>query len=147
MTARMKELRTEIQIDASPQRVWEALTESGDWGAWNPFVRRVIGDFREGARLENTMVLEGQKPMTFKPKVLRVDPARELRWLGRLLIPGLFDGEHYFQLEPAGAGTRFVHGEIFRGLLIGMLDFAKTEAAFRALNEGLKRKAEGAPTS
>jgi hypothetical protein len=92
------------------------------------------------------MVLEGQKPMTFKPKVLRADPGRELRWLGRLLIPGLFDGEHYFQMEPSDAGTRFVHGEIFRGILIGMLDFAKTEAAFKALNEGLKRKAEGAAT-
>lgn len=138
----MRELRTEIQIDASPERVWEALTGSGDWGAWNPFVTRVVGDFREGARLENTLVLEGSKPMTVKPKVLRAEAGRELRWLGRLFIPGLFDGEHYFQLEPAGAGTRFVHGEIFRGLLIGVLDFAKTEAGFRALNEGLKRKAE-----
>jgi len=25
---------------------------------------------------------------------------RELRWLGRLLIPGLFDGEHSLRLEP-----------------------------------------------
>src|SRR5262245_24512150 len=138
----MRELRTEIQIDAPPERVWEVMTARGEWGAWNPFVTRIEGAFRAGERLRNTLVLPGQKPMTFKPKVLRADPGRELRWLGRVLVPGIFDGEHYFQLEPSGTGTRFVQGEIFRGLLIGVLDFAKTEAAFKSLNEGLKRWVE-----
>jgi hypothetical protein len=30
----------------------------------------------------------------FKPKVLSVRPERELRWLGRLFVRGVFDGEH-----------------------------------------------------
>ena len=80
--------------------------------------------------------------MSFKPRVLVAQPGRELRWLGRVLLPRLFDGEHYFLLEPEAGGTRFVHGEVFRGLLIGLLDLAKTEQAFRSLNEGLKGKAE-----
>lgn len=37
--------------------------------------------------------------MTFHPVVLVAVQERELRWLGRLLIPGLFDGEHTFQLD------------------------------------------------
>ena len=37
-------------------------------------------------------------------------------------MPGLFDGEHYFQLEPLADGrTRFVQGEHFSGLLCGLI--------------------------
>jgi hypothetical protein len=39
------------------------------------------------------------KGMTFHPAVLTVIPKSELRWLGRFLGPGIFDGEHYFQIE------------------------------------------------
>jgi hypothetical protein len=140
----MKEIKTQIKIQASPERVWKALTESPDWRSWNPFVVRVEGKFQVGETLRNTLELPGQKPMIFKPKILKVEAAKELRWLGRLLMPGLFDGEHYFLMTPDGEGTLFVHGEIFRGLLIGMLDFKKTETAFGALNEGLKQKVERA---
>jgi hypothetical protein len=35
--------------------------------------------------------------------VLEVVPGRTLRWLGHLLVPGIFDGEHYFEIEPLGA--------------------------------------------
>jgi len=37
--------------------------------------------------------------MTFRPTILKAEPNRELRWLGHLLVPGLFDGEHIFTIE------------------------------------------------
>jgi hypothetical protein len=83
--------------------------------------------------------------MRFRPTVLALRPERELRWLGRLFIPGLFDGEHYFLLEPMGEGrTRLTHGEKFSGLLVGFLSGALsgTEAGFKAMNTALKQKAE-----
>jgi hypothetical protein len=36
--------------------------------------------------------------MTFRPTVLNAETNRELRWLGHLLAPGLFDGEHSFTI-------------------------------------------------
>lgn len=42
--------------------------------------------------------------MTFRPTVLVAEPDRELRWRGRLLVPGLLDGEHAFVVEPRGDG-------------------------------------------
>lgn len=86
--------------------------------------------------------------MTFKPTVLVADADSELRWLGRFLVPGLFDGEHYFQLKANGqGGTTFVHGEKFSGVLVA---FAKssleggTRAGFVAMNEAIKVRAEAA---
>jgi hypothetical protein len=58
--------------------------------------------------------------MRSRPTVLRVSPDCELRWLSTLLIPGLFNGEHYFLLEPTVTdATRLTHGEKFSGLLVG----------------------------
>ena len=57
--------------------------------------------------------------MTFRPTVLKVEPNREFRWLGHLLFPGLFDGEHIFTIEPLGEGhVRFTQREVFTGLLV-----------------------------
>lgn len=36
--------------------------------------------------------------MTFKPKILIVEPNKEFRWKGKLGINGIFDGKHYFIL-------------------------------------------------
>lgn len=87
--------------------------------------------------------------MTFRPRVLVAEANTELRWLGRMLMPGRFDGEHYFRLSPLAAGrTRFVHGERFSGILV---PFARsslesgTRAGFEAMNRALKARAEGAP--
>ena len=84
--------------------------------------------------------------MRFRPTVLAVQPNRELRWKGKLLVPGLFDGEHYFKLEakPAG-GLTFHQGELFSGILVPLfrrsLDGA-TKQGFVAMNDALKREAE-----
>jgi len=83
-----------------------------------------------------------------RPTVLAVEPNRQLRWKGQLLVPGMFDGEHFFRLEPnAGGGTTFHHGEIFSGLLVPLLKRVldgATKQGFIAMNEALKREAERA---
>ncbi len=77
--------------------------------------------------------------------MLVAQPTRELRWLGRLLVPGLFDGEHSFQLEPLPGGrTHFVQRERFSGILVRPLGrtLAKTRLGFEQMNSALKSEAE-----
>lgn len=109
---------------------------------WNPFIRRLKGKARVGARLEVTVQPPGGREMTFKPTVLAVEPGRDLRWLGRVLVPGLFDGEHSFRLEPTASGCRFHHSETFSGLLVPLFGsmLAETERGFQAMNAALERR-------
>jgi hypothetical protein len=141
----MRELRREIEIDAPPERVWAVVTDFAAYRDWNPFIRRISGELREGARLEVRIEPPGARATTFKPTVRAVQPNRELRWLGRLLLPGAFDGEHSLRIEPLEEGrSRFVQSERFTGVLVplvgGML--AKTEAGFEQMNAALKTRAE-----
>ncbi len=84
--------------------------------------------------------------MTFRPTVLKADPNRELRWLGRLRVPGLFDGEHSFTIQPLEENrVRFVQREAFKGLLVPL--FARsldtnTLRGFGEMNRALKKRAE-----
>ena len=142
----MKELKSEIEIETSAERVWEILTDFARFPQWNPFIRRASGNLRAGERLEVTMQPAGARGMTFRPTVLNVEADRELRWIGHLLIPGLFDGEHIFTIEPSGTGrVRFTQRESFTGLLVPLLARGldtDTRRGFEEMNLALKARAE-----
>jgi hypothetical protein len=134
-----------IEIDAAPEAVWSELADTGAYPGWNPFVRRLEGQLGQGERLEVEIEPPGGRAMTFKPTVLEATPGRELRWLGRFLVRGLFDGEHSFEIEPLGPGrSRLTQAERFSGLLVrpfaGTLE--KTERGFEAMNCALKARVE-----
>ncbi len=84
--------------------------------------------------------------MTFRPTVLKAEPNRELRWLGHLIVPGLFDGEHIFALESVAPNrVKFIQREEFRDILVSlMLRFIgeNTQRGFEAMNHALKIEAE-----
>lgn len=141
----MPAIDTSIDIAAPPSRVWAVLTDFAAYPAWNPFITRIAGVPEVGGRLVVTIQPPGRKAMMFRPVVLAAAPEVELRWRGRLLMPGLFDGEHVFHLRPAGDGCRLDHGEVFTGLLAGLLGgtLPATRRGFVAMNEALKARAEG----
>ena len=142
----MKELRSEIEIQAPAERVWQLLTDFASFPQWNPFIRKASGSIQVGERLEVNIQPSGASGMTFRPTVLKAEPNRELRWLGHLLISGLFDGEHSFTIEPLGESrVRFTQREIFTGLLVPL--FARgldtdTRRGFEEMNQALKARAE-----
>ncbi len=143
----VREIRTEIEIDASVARVWELLTDFERFGEWNPFIPKIDGELAVGSRLEVRLTPPGGGGMTFRPTVTKVEPGREFRWLGHVLFPGLFDGEHIFELEPLGSDrTRLVQREEFRGILAWLLHWSvgyATRRGFELMNQKLKELVEG----
>ncbi len=141
----MRELRAQIEIEATPERVWEVLTDFAAYPEWNPFIQTIEGDAAPGSRLEVRIEPPGGKAMSFKPTVLEASPRQELRWLGRVLAPRIFDGEHSFRIEPIDdARVRFVQAERFTGVLVPLFgkSLEKTQRGFSAMNEALKHRAE-----
>jgi len=141
-----KEIRTSIEIDAPPAAVWQILTDGERFAYWNPFVLDMRGTLEVGETLAVTIQPEGQPAMTFTPEVLASREDEELRWVGKLGVKGVFDGEHFFRLEKtAQGGTVLHHGEDFRGALAYVI-FAMigedTRAGFEAMNNALKSRVE-----
>jgi len=135
------ELRTEIDVDAPPQAVWDTLTDFARYHRWNPMVVAAEGRAAEGETVSLRFRSSVGLHLSFQVRITRVDPGRELRWLGRRL--GV-SGEHYFRLEPTERGTHIVHGEVFRGSLVRpfAFGFERQRPVFEAFNSALEKQAE-----
>lgn len=138
-------LHTEIEIDAPPTRVWHILADLASYPDWNPFIVSSRGTVAAGERLINRLEPPGGKALTFKPTVTEVEEGRVFEWVGRLGLPGLFDGRHRFELVPYGNGTLLIQTENFTGMLVPFLKTSldtSTRAGFHAMNAALKSRAE-----
>lgn len=144
------QLDSEIEIAATSERVWSILANFSDYQNWNPFIRTIRGTPEVGASLVVQIQPSGTKGMMFRPTVLSAVPARELRWLGRFLVRGLFDGEHRFSIQPiADRRIKFRQSELFSGILVPLFKDTldkDTKRGFEEMNRALKMKAEAQET-
>lgn len=139
------DLHTEIEIEATPEAVWAVLTDLAAYPDWNPFITSSTGDVVKGAKLVNRLEPPGGRAMTFKPTVTAAERPRVFEWLGRLGVPGVFDGRHRFELVPTDDGTRLIHTEHFSGVLVPFMKRSldtHTRAGFEAMNTALKERVE-----
>ncbi len=114
-----REIKTQVDIHASAQRVWQILTEFQDYPAWNPFITKIAGQTQEGENVRFWFTLPFGGSLPARATILNSLPEVELRWAGALPIPGLLRAEHYHVIEVLGINrVRFHQGEIFTGLLV-----------------------------
>ena len=143
----LRSIQTEIIIEAPAEQVWSVLMNHEAYPVWNPFNKKISGSTLIVENLEVTIQSEGNDPMDFRPIVLVNTQNKEFRWVGKLGVRGIFDGEYYFMLEQTGSDqTRFIQGENFTGLFSGL--FMKmigkgTEGGFNSMNRALKSRVEG----
>ncbi|MEO9805653.1 MAG: SRPBCC domain-containing protein [Reichenbachiella sp.] len=140
----MKNIETEILIDAPIEVVWRTLMNFENYRHWNPFLT-IEGEAILGNKLDVIISMEGKRNF-FKPKVVAFEEGRRFEWTGKLILKGLFAGNHYFKLEPVTEfQTKFIHGENFTGLLKGAIMKKiqdKTIKGFESMNEAMKKYAE-----
>jgi hypothetical protein len=144
-TTKMKHIETMIRIYAPAGKVWQILTDFDSYPSWNPFIKSMSGELKEGQQLQVKISPPNEKEMSFSPILLRANPGREIRWSGKFLFKGLFDGEHYFGIEEIDENTTlFVHGEYFSGLLVGLMTtmLEQTKLGFDSMNKALKKTCE-----
>lgn len=138
-----KEIKTEIIIHATPDKIWKILTDFENYPSWNPFITSINGKLELGNNINVCIEPPEGKKMNFSPTITTIIDNKQLSWLGRLFLPGIFDGTHTFAISNNGNGTvTFTQSEVFSGILIGLLNKEKTQNGFIEMNKKLKERAE-----
>lgn len=141
----MKKIETKITINASAQEVWDVLMDFRSHSFWNPFIKSISGVPEVGNKIQVVLGGADDKGMRFNPLVLVNEKQSEFRWKGKLLVKGVFDGEHYFLLkQTADNKCSFTQGEKFSGILVPFLSgvLKDTQDSFKLMNDALKMKVE-----
>ncbi len=139
------ELRTEIEIEAPPSRVWQVLLDFERYPEWNPFITSITGKAEPGAALDVTLGLADGRQVHESPSINVLEPETELRWTLVRVHRRFLALEHFFLLRPAGEGrTRLVHGANIQGLFVKLAGHTLTLAtrASVGMNIALKERVE-----
>lgn len=144
----MREIRTEIEIDAPPEAVWARLTDLVSYEEWNPHIPQASGDLREGAPLKITVDRIDSSNRTMTVRTSTIDPPRRLQWIGTVGSEWIFQGIHTFELHPLdGDRTRFINHEQLTGILVPFVVSDDPQRDYARMNEALKRRVEEQLTS
>ncbi len=128
-------------------RVWDAVVDFPSYGEWSTQLSWLGGGAGPGAALKLRLAVEGAAPYEFTPTVSVGEPNVRFAWLARTGVPRLFDGEHFFELEPmAGGKTRLMNRERYSGALSLLMQrlpmMAGAPRGFAKMNDEIKARAE-----
>ena len=142
----MKTIETNIVIDSTLEKIWDVLTNFEEYELWNPFMTKVVGNASLGSKIVVNIRTISGKNRSYYPIITKCETNKELRWKGKSVLPGVFDGERVFVLEKSGDDkVSFSHKEIFSGLgvkLVGNKLDENLREGFVRMNEALKVRAE-----
>ena len=143
------EIRKEIIINAPIEQVWQAIIEFENYKNWNSQLAFLGGKIELNEKIHLRLSVEGAEPYEFMPTVSRIKDTETFSWIARTGIPGVFDGEHFFELREIDSGrVLLVNREEYRGILsliIEQLPMMKlAPRGFEKMNTELKDYIEGA---
>lgn len=146
----MIEIYSDIEINASAEKVWEILTNFQAYSEWNPMIKTINGELAVGAQLEvvlKSTERETQGEFTLNTTIIKLIPNQELRLTRSIVWKILFHAEHIIIIESLGPNrVMFRQATIFRGVFARWLEnkINKTSlSGFDEMNAVLKERAEG----
>ncbi|RLV96193.1 hypothetical protein JA1_000266 [Spathaspora sp. JA1] len=145
-------INTSIEINATPEKVREFFLNYRNQSNWNPFFKvfekytnEKVNELHVGDQLKVVLQPHGKTNQFTMYPTIASNNSSELKWKGGNFI---FWGIHSFNFEPidGGSRTKFVHGEVFGGLLLWLVSWMgilrDTELSFNDLNAALKEQVE-----
>lgn len=124
--------RSEIEIAATPDAVWDVLTAFEDWPSW---LRDVKSMSIEGPVVPGTIFRWKAGPGTITSTIELVDRPRRIAWTGRTL--GI-NAIHAWHFEARDSGTFVRTEESYEGLVARALRGWLQKTLDRALDDGLQ---------
>ena len=137
----MKQFSATIQIQASPERVWALLVDTGSWQKWNTTIDHVEGANTVGSKV--TVHAKINPGKSFPVNVTSMTAGRKIVWASGMPL-GLFKGERTYTLMPNSGGVSFSMTEIYSGPMAGMItkSIPDLQPAFDEFARCLKSEAE-----
>ena len=141
------EIRDDIEINASCNKVWEAVIDFENYKKWNSQLAFLGGTVQPNGKLHLKLSADGAAPYEFKPDISYWQTEKQFAWIAKTGLPRIFDGEHFFELKDLGNGkTLLTNREEYRGILsqvFRQLPMMKTAPeGFRKMNLELKNYIE-----
>ena len=141
----VREIKTEIQISATPEEVWKVLTNINSWKEWNPTILLAEGTSSVNSKLNITINGNGKGDSYYQPIVIESSAPNNFRWRATMMANFIFRNDRVFTLESRDGGTYLTHKEEFKGMMVpiicGMLQ-EFVEGSLNQMNKSLKEKME-----
>jgi hypothetical protein len=133
-------------IQAASERIWELLTDSTSYAAWNPTVVSLEGRIAAGETIKLVSTVNPKR--TFSLKVTELDGPRRMVWSDGMPL-GLFKGVRTYSLSPTDAGSEFEMEEVYSGPLAPLITRAIPDLtdSFAQFADGLKAASEARSAS
>jgi len=142
----MREIRTEIALEASAERVWELLVDCSLYPQWNPLFHQATGQKNAGGQLELIVNLPEISPFVVRPKLLAVEPQTSYCWRYTWFFAGLLTWKYSAALESlAPHRLKFIQSSAFGGILGPLFDLslrASVSHGLEQMNKAIKRWGE-----
>jgi hypothetical protein len=112
------EVRHDIIIHSTSQKVWETVIDFQNYKNWNSQLQYLGGTIAKNEVIHLKLSVEGATPYEFKPTISHWEEGRTFAWIARTGLPRLFDGEHFFEVTVNQDGTTtLINREEYRGVL------------------------------
>lgn len=105
-------IETSVDIAAPPARVWRALVDAEDFGAWFGVALAASGTFVPGQQVHGRITHPGYEHLDFNAVIERIEPERTLsfRWHPYAIDPAVDYSREattlvVFELRPSVRGT------------------------------------------
>ena len=143
----MRTITTEIEIAASPAKVWSIINDINKWQEWSPVINKSSGTAAIGSKLNITMCgKDGTKDgPNYQPTITKLEEAKNLSWTATMMAGFIMTNGKILELEKSNTGTRLVHKETFSGLMsVLMWSYMETGVPpmLNKMNKALKELAE-----
>src|SRR4051812_44421929 len=90
------EINNTVEIDGTPDQVWETLTDFNRYREWNPTIRDITGTLQVGSDVVLSVAQPEGGERQWSVQVSRFDPQCEYGWTFYENSPELYGGEHTF---------------------------------------------------
>lgn len=141
------EIREEIEIKASSDKVWETVISFENYNKWNTQLAFLGGKAKPNGKLHLKLSAEGASPYEFNSNISHWVVQKQFAWIAITGLPKIFDGEHFFELVDLGnEKTLLINREKYSGILSQLfrqLPMMKTAPnGFKKMNLELKNYIE-----